>query len=210
MRSAEEIYQEMLAVFTEKTGFSMDGAGDVAVRLYAAAAQIESLYLYSDWALAQSFPQTAQGEYLDRHGAMRGVARKAAEKASGTVRFSVNEARGDAVDIPAGTVLMTTGLTRFVTKAGAAIAAGSLSADVPAEAERAAEPLRTELRAALSTPDADCAGVSCALTDFCFYHLVRCGAHPRRILRLARAAFGGAAADADILRAMAALTRAWP
>ena len=66
---------------------------------------------------------------------------------------------------------------------------------------------RAELRAALSAPDADCAGVSCALTDFCFYHLVRCGAHPRRILRLARAAFGDAAADADILRAMAALTR---
>lgn len=59
---------------------------------------------------------------------------------------------------------------------------------------------------AVCAPDADCAGVSCALTDFCFYHLVRCGAHPRRILRLARAAFGGAAADADILRAMAALT----
>lgn len=78
---------------------------------------------------------------------------------------------------------------------------------IAAEAERAEEPLRTELRAALSAPDADCAGVPCALTDFCFYHLVRCGAHPRRILRLARAAFGGAAADADILRAMAALTR---
>lgn len=78
---------------------------------------------------------------------------------------------------------------------------------IAAEAERAEEPLRTELRAALSAPDADCAGVSCALTDFCFYHLVRCGAHPRRILRLARAAFGDAAADADILRAMAALTR---
>ena len=75
------------------------------------------------------------------------------------------------------------------------------------EAERAEAPLRAELRAALSAPDADCAGVSCALTDFCFYHLVRCGAHPRRILRLARAAFGDAAADADILRAMAALTR---
>jgi len=78
---------------------------------------------------------------------------------------------------------------------------------IAAEAERAEEPLRTELRAALSAPDADCAGVSCTLTDFCFYHLVRCGAHPRRILRLARAAFGGAAADVDILRAMAALTR---
>ena len=78
---------------------------------------------------------------------------------------------------------------------------------IAAEAERAEEPLRAELRAALSAPDADCAGISCALTDFCFYHLVRCGAHPRRILRLARAAFGDAAADADILRAMAALTR---
>lgn len=78
---------------------------------------------------------------------------------------------------------------------------------IAAEAERAEEPLRTELRAALSAPDADCAGVSCTLTDFCFYHLVRCGAHPRRILRLARAAFGGAATDTDILRAMAALTR---
>lgn len=78
---------------------------------------------------------------------------------------------------------------------------------IAAEAEHAEGPLRTELRAALSAPDADCAGVSCALTDFCFYHLVRCGAHPRRILRLARAAFGDAAADADTLRAMAALTR---
>ena len=78
---------------------------------------------------------------------------------------------------------------------------------IAAEAERAEAPLRAELRAALSAPDADCAGISCALTDFCFYHLVRCGAHPRRILRLARAAFGDAAADADILRAMAALTR---
>ena len=78
---------------------------------------------------------------------------------------------------------------------------------IAAEAERAEEPLRTELRAALSAPDADCAGVSCALTDFCFYHLVRRGCAPQRILRLARAAFGGAATDTDILRAMAALTR---
>lgn len=97
------------------------------------------------------------------------------------------------------------GLAR--THAALPLAAPDFTALLLGEAERAAEPLRAELRAALSAPDADCAGVSCALTDFCFYHLVRCGAHPRRILRLARAAFGDAAADADILRAMAALTR---
>ncbi len=39
---------------------------------------------------------------------------------------------------------------------------------IAAEAERAEDPLRAELRAALSAPDADCAGVPCALTDFCF------------------------------------------
>ena len=59
----------------------------------------------------------------------------------------------------------------------------------------------------LIAAEAERAGVPCALTDFCFYHLIRCGAHPRRILRLARAAFGDAATDADVLRAMAALTR---
>lgn len=88
------------------------------------------------------------------------------------------------------------------------LAGATVIANCSASPEAAGKPAhrRTLLRAALSAPDADCAGVPCALTDFCFYHLVRCGAHPRRILRLARAAFGGAAADADILRAMAALT----
>ena len=78
---------------------------------------------------------------------------------------------------------------------------------IAAEAERAEEPLRAELRAALSAPDADCAGVPCALTDFCFYHLIRCGARQPQDAPRVRAAFGDAATDADILRAMAALTR---
>ena len=37
MKTCEEIYQEMLALFAEKTGFAMDGTADLAVRLYAAA-----------------------------------------------------------------------------------------------------------------------------------------------------------------------------
>lgn len=78
---------------------------------------------------------------------------------------------------------------------------------IAAEAAHAPEPLRAELRIPCSHPEGDCAGIPCELTDFCFYHLVRCGAHPRRLLRLARAAFGTAYTDADILRAMAALTR---
>ncbi len=115
----------------------MDDAADLAVRLYAAAAEIESLYLYADWALAQSFPQTAQGAYLDQHGALRGVARKAAAKAAGTLRFSIGAARTDEVLVPAGTSCLTTGLQRFVTTEAAVIAPGALYVDVRAEAEEA-------------------------------------------------------------------------
>lgn len=137
MKTAQEIYAAIAEVFAEKTGRSVESTGDMAVRLYAAAAQIESLYVYCDWALRQSFPQTAQGEYLDLHGSVRGVARKAAEKATGTVRFSIAAPRADALDISAGTVCLTAGGQRFVTTSGCTIGSGALTADAPAEAEEA-------------------------------------------------------------------------
>mgnify|MGYP000196372735 CR=1 FL=1 len=89
MKEVEELYGKMLAVFEEKTGFTMDDTADLAVRLYAAAAQIQSLYAYSDWAMNQSFPQTATGEYLDYHAALRGITRKAGTRASGILRFKI-------------------------------------------------------------------------------------------------------------------------
>ncbi len=115
----------------------MDSASDLSVRLYAAAAEIESLYVYCDWALRQCFPQTAVGSYLDSHGALRGLTRKGASCATGMLRFSLSEARADDVAIAAGTVCTTTGLVRFATMQAAVIPAGSLSVDVPAQAETA-------------------------------------------------------------------------
>ena len=47
MKEVEELYGKMLAVFEGKTGFTMDDTADLAVRLYAAAAQIQSLYALS-------------------------------------------------------------------------------------------------------------------------------------------------------------------
>lgn len=135
MKTCAEIYEDMLAVFAEKTGFAMDGTADLAVRLYAAAAQLETLYAYCDWALNQSFPQTAAGAYLEGHGALRGITRKAGGRAAGVLRFSIGEARADAVAVPAGTVCTTAGLVRFVTTEQTVIAAGSLYADAPAQAE---------------------------------------------------------------------------
>ncbi len=135
MKEVEELYGKMLAVFEEKTGFTMDDTADLAVRLYAAAAQIQSLYAYSDWAMNQSFPQTATGEYLDYHAALRGITRKAGTRASGILRFKIDQALEDNLPISAGTVCTTAGLVRFVTTHDGEIAAGGLYADIPAEAE---------------------------------------------------------------------------
>jgi uncharacterized phage protein gp47/JayE len=134
VRSIEEIYQEMLETFAERAGFTPDEGCDLSVRLWAAAAEIQALGIQADWVLDQSFPQTAQGIYLDYHGAMRGVTRLAATKAVGTLRFSVDTAPVTDITIPAETVCMTAAEVRFQTTETVILAAGALTVDAPAEA----------------------------------------------------------------------------
>ena len=135
--SVEEIYQGMMADFAWRTGLEASGAGDLAVRMYAVAAELYSLQVQSDWVARQCFPQTATGEYLDRHAALRGLERRRAAKAEGSLRFSVDEALSTNLTIPAGTVCMTAGLVRFETAEDGVLAAGTLQTEVPA---RAVEP----------------------------------------------------------------------
>jgi uncharacterized phage protein gp47/JayE len=134
MKTTEEIYGEIRAVFTAETGMELRQTDEMAVRLYAVAAQIAGLYLQNQWTLTQCFPQTAQGEFLERHGALRGVTRLSAGRASGVLRFSAAGAAAEALAIPAGTVCLTAGLVRFETTAQGHIPAGSLTADIPAQA----------------------------------------------------------------------------
>ena len=137
MKSVEEIYQELTAQFCAGTGLSALEDGDLTVRFYAVAAQLYSLYVQAEWTRMQCFPQTARGEYLDRHGALRGVRRREAEAAEGILRFYVDAVRDEDVAVEAGTVCMTAGQVRFVTTREGSVKAGTLYADIPA---RAAEP----------------------------------------------------------------------
>ena len=134
MKSVEEIYEELMASFAERAGFRPEAGCDLAVRLWAAAAQIQALGIQADWVLDQSFPQTARGVYLDRHGFLRGLARLPAAKAAGTLRFSVALPPAADITIPEGTVCMTAAEVRFQTTAPAVLAAGALTAEAPAEA----------------------------------------------------------------------------
>lgn len=137
MKTIEEIYEEMLAVFRRETGAEASAVSDLSVRLYAVAAQVYGLYAQMDWLSRQCFPQTAQGEWLDRHAALRGLERRGAVRAEGNIRFSVSVPAVADLAIPAGTVCATAGLTRFETTAAATLKAGETSVLVPA---RAVEP----------------------------------------------------------------------
>lgn len=138
-KTLEEIYQEMLEVFAQQSGYRPHTACDLAARLYAAAAQIQSLYAQAEWVLDQSFPQTAQGEFLDYHGETRNIVRVAATAAEGVLRFSVDQTVSQSLNIPAGTVCMTAQGVRYETLEAGAIAPGTLWTEVPARAAEAGE-----------------------------------------------------------------------
>lgn len=137
MKTIEEIYQALTAEFQTRTGLTSGGSGDLAARFYAVAAQLYGLYAQADWVNRQCFPQTAVGEALDNHAAMRGLKRREAEKAVGTVRFFAGESRAEAAVIPAGTVCMTAEGLRYVTTRGGAIPVGETVLDLPVEAVEA-------------------------------------------------------------------------
>ena len=105
MKTVDEIFGEMLVCFGERTGMEVDQGCDLAVRLYAAAAQIYALYLQADWVARQAFPQTAEGDYLDLHAHLRGLERKQASHAAGTLRFFADQAAETPREIPLGTTV---------------------------------------------------------------------------------------------------------
>lgn len=134
MRAIEEIYEELLDAYSQRCGFRPEESCDLSVRLYAAAAQVQALEIQGEWTLAQSFPQTAQGEYLDYHADTRGLSRLEGTKATGVLRFSVGSPAAMALTIPAGTVCMTEEGTAFQTAEDVILQVGVVEADAEAEA----------------------------------------------------------------------------
>ena len=137
MKTMEEIYQELAAEFQQRTGLTAVGSGDLAVRFYAVAAQLYGLYTQADWTGRQCFPQTASGEALDRHAALRGLSRRKAGKATGVIRFYAASDRTEEAQIPKGTVCVTAEGLRYVTTQAGVIPLGETQADLKAEAAEA-------------------------------------------------------------------------
>jgi len=134
MKTITEIYNEMAAEYTAESAVAVHESGDMAIRLYAAAAQLYSLYVYADWVMRMGFPQTAEGEYLDRHAEVRGITRVGATKAVGNLEFSLTAPLTQSITVPAGTVCLTAAGLRFETSEEGVIPSGSITCTVGAAA----------------------------------------------------------------------------
>lgn len=123
----------MLTCLEEQTGLEPEVGCDLSVRMYAVAAQVYALYIQAQWVTRQAFPQTAESDYLDLHAQLRGLTRKQATQAQGSIRFSAQSSDAPRT-IPKGTVCLTADMVRFETTAEGVLAAGKTEVDVPAQA----------------------------------------------------------------------------
>ncbi len=128
MKTTQEIYAALRDGIYQRSGFLPDDSCDLAVRLYATAAQLESLYAYADWSRRQCFPQTAVGDYLDLHAGMHGVTREAARAAQGSLTIGIPQALSFALTVAEGTHFCTSQGTSFHLTEACTIPIGSTSA----------------------------------------------------------------------------------
>jgi len=139
MRTIDEIYGEMVDDYEAESGLALHDGGDMSLRLHAVAAQVCALENQLEFTRRQAFPQTAEGEYLDRHAAVRALQRGSAVCARGTVRFYVDEGAESDIPVAAG-VLCTDGAgTQFVTTESGVIPAGELWCELECAAVEAGE-----------------------------------------------------------------------
>lgn len=120
----------------EKSGNKPEDVSDIGLRLQVLAGEVYRLQARMDWLRRQAFPQTADGEQLDLHGAQRGVARGGREKAAGTLTFSRYVPISFDLVIPKGTVCASYGdeAVEYETTEEAVLKAGTVTVQAPARA----------------------------------------------------------------------------
>lgn len=119
--------------YAELAGFDPDDGSDVGIRMAVLSEQVASLLEECAQLRRELFPATAGGESLERHAETRGLSRKGALFARGTLTFSRRSAGEEDLLIPQGT-LVSGGGVEFATDAAATLAAGELTVQAPASA----------------------------------------------------------------------------
>ncbi len=137
METYDEILEKMKQAFAQQAGYEAEKNSDLEIRLQVLAGEIFSCIANMEWLKRQMLPQTAGGEYLTMHGAQRGLARKEAQAAAGSLTFSRTSALSYDLPVPAGTVCAVDkeDTARYVTTEEAVLKANTLSVTVKAKAK---------------------------------------------------------------------------
>lgn len=127
MYKYEDILEDMKIKYRGHSGCEVPEMSDLDIRMKVLAGEIYNNEVQLEFIKRQIFASTATGEYLDYHAADRGIERKSAEKATGEVRFWINEEAAQPITIPEGTIVSTEGArpVRFVTNSEAVLEIGN-------------------------------------------------------------------------------------
>ena len=136
-REAAAFYAAMEEEYELLSGCVPDPASDFSLRFHVLAAELAALDAKLDELERQCFPLTAQGEALDAHAAVRGLTRRPAAQAVGSLTFT--RQAGAQVSLPAGTVCTAADGQRYETTQAAAFPAAGEgdTLEVPARAASA-------------------------------------------------------------------------
>ena len=142
MKDYANFLEQMQQSYEQLAGMRADDASDVGIRFKILAEQLSKIKEELEFAKQQSFPQTATGENLEMHALERGIFRKQATRAKGTVRFSRESAASEDILIPQG-IFLTCSQTegnhgtdiRFVTTSEVTLRQGQTSVDAPVECQ---------------------------------------------------------------------------
>lgn len=136
--------QYLQAVLNQNAAAAIGPDSDHFVRASAIAAVLEGLYSHQAWVFRQAFADLADADYMEKMANQRGLVRKAAAAATGTVRFNGTAgtaiALGQQVATMQGIVFTTTaavvvgggGTVDVAAAAAVAGASGNQSANTPA------------------------------------------------------------------------------
>jgi len=129
MITYDEILESMKSKYLELSGNQVAEYSDIDIRMKVLAGELYKEVVNLEFIKNQMFVNSATGEYLDRHGADRGLSRKSAVKAKGKVKFSLATPLEVDLVVPKGTVVSTSGSIpyQYTTNSDGTISAGETS-----------------------------------------------------------------------------------
>jgi len=133
LESLDGIYERMRGAYAQASGWEPDAVSDTGLKLRVLAGELYRFGARLEWLERQAFPQTADGEGLDMHGAQRGVARRGSRKAQGVLAFSRYIPISFDLVIPKGTLCASSGeeAVEYETTEEGILAAGEVTVSVP-------------------------------------------------------------------------------